>query len=161
MRVPGPDKVASYGRAREQSELLELLADALLGQVEGLLAKRIEALTAEAAPPQGERWLRVSEVAERVGACERTVYRALRSGRLAGERLGAQWRIRPEAVAAWLAASSDPPPAPARPARGPTAPGRRAAEATSYRTRARAGTRPQGAGGPSPTTGGDRPQERK
>ena len=161
MRVPGREEVAPYGRARRQSELLELLADALFGHVEGLLAERIEALTAEAAPQQGERWLRVSEVAERVGACERTVYRALRSGRLAGERLGAQWRIRPEAVAAWLAASADPPPAPARPARGPTAPGRRAAEAASYRTRARARARPEAEGGPSSTTGGDRPQEGK
>ena len=41
MRVSGRDEAAPYGRAREQSELL---ADALLGQVEGLLAERFEQL---------------------------------------------------------------------------------------------------------------------
>ena len=31
----------------------------------------------------------------------RTVYRALRSGALAGEKVGALWRIRPAAVESW------------------------------------------------------------
>ncbi|MCA1679169.1 MAG: helix-turn-helix domain-containing protein [Actinobacteria bacterium] len=57
----------------------------------------------------------MSEVAERVGACERTVYRALRSGALVGERLGSRWRIRPVAVEAWLSRPADP----SGPARSP------------------------------------------
>lgn len=63
-----------------QSEVLGLLADALLGHLQELIAERIGALTAEPAPNEGQSWLRVSEVAPRVGSCERTVYRALRVG---------------------------------------------------------------------------------
>lgn len=100
-----PGRPARDGTA---SDALELLAEALLGRVEQLIGERIDGLAASGAPePADERWLRVSEVAERVGACERTVYRALRSGALAGERLGAHWRIRPAAVEAWLADPSD------------------------------------------------------
>lgn len=160
--MPGREEMSSG--ARPEADVLGLLADALLGHVEELIAERIEALTAARALDHGERWLRVSEVAARVGACERTVYRALRSGRLAGERLGARWRIRPEGVEAWLASSSDPRPAPPRPARAPArhqrAP-RSPAEPTDFRSRARARTRSQAAGGPSSTTGGDSPQEVK
>lgn len=78
-----------------------------------------------------DRWLKVSEVAERVGACERTVYRALRSGALAGERLGAHWRTRPSAVEAWLSGSPKPsaaerPPRPLAAPPGSAPPGGRA-----------------------------------
>ena len=128
---PAPDGAAS--------EALGLLAEALLGRVEQLVSERIEGLAASQAPePADERWLRVREVAERVGACERTVYRALRQGALAGERVGAQWRIRPVAVEAWLAGSGEraanrrPPEAPAASSPAPRP------RDTTFRDRARA-----------------------
>ena len=90
---------------RATADVLDLLAEAVLLRLDKVLGERVESLGAHAAnPPDEPRWLRVSDVALRVGACERTVYRALRSGALAGERLGAHWRIRPESVDAWLAA---------------------------------------------------------
>src|SRR3954466_10435746 len=83
-------------------DVLGLLADALVRRVETLLSERIDGLaTPTDTDIAADRWLKVSEVAERVGACERTVYRALRSGALAGERLGAHWRIHPAAIDAW------------------------------------------------------------
>ena len=92
--------------AREEPDLLALLADALLERVDALAEERARQHDAQ---PQAEpvrddeTWLKVCEVAQRVGASTKTVYRALKSGALAGERLGAHWRIRPEAVDAWLA----------------------------------------------------------
>ncbi len=104
--MPNADR-AQPARRGTASEVLGLLAEALLARVEQLLNERIDELAASEAPePVDDRWLKVSEVAQRVGACERTVYRALGSGALVGERLGAQWRIRPAAVEAWLAGSS-------------------------------------------------------
>lgn len=109
--MPSPE---SARRARDEpgSDVLGLLAEALLGRVEDLISERADRLATSAAPePADDRRLKVSEVAERVGACERTVYRALRSGALAGERLGTHWRIHPAAIDAWLAASREPSPA--------------------------------------------------
>lgn len=106
--VPGPMAdvdPAQPPAARSGADVLDLLAEAVLLRLDKVLGERDGALGAHAASPTDEpRWLRVSDVARTVGACERTVYRALRSGALAGERLGAHWRIRPESVDAWLAA---------------------------------------------------------
>lgn len=149
-----PERPARDGTA---SDVLELLAEALLGRVEQLVNERIDGLAVSQAPESAdERWLRVSEVAESVGACERTVYRALRSGALAGERLGAHWRIRPAAVEAWLAGSSariaEERPSGAR-AAPPATP---RARDTTFRARARAlrSTPPQ----PSQSTSDGRPR---
>ena len=58
---PGPD-------------VLGLLAEALLGRVEELISDRVDGLAESASVDRADdRWLKVSEVAERVGACERTV----------------------------------------------------------------------------------------
>jgi len=70
-------------------EALDALADAVLLRLDRVLAERVESLSAQADESPEPGWLRVSEVARRVGANERTVFRALRSGALAGERLGA------------------------------------------------------------------------
>jgi len=88
------------GRAGE--DVLDLLAQAVLLRLDKALVERAAASPAPEVHPE-PGWLRVSEVARRVGASERTVYRGLRSGALAGERLGAHWRIRPESVERWLA----------------------------------------------------------
>ena len=121
-------------RAREEqgSEVLELLADALLGRVERLITERVDRAAGGRSEPIEDRWLKVSEVAERVGACERTVYRALHSGALEGERLGSHWRIRPAAVDAWLAGSHG------RRAATRRSDGSRAASPTAGAARARA-----------------------
>jgi excisionase family DNA binding protein len=42
------------------------------------------------------RSLRVSEAAEYLSCCRRTVYELLESGRLPGFRIGRAWRIRQE-----------------------------------------------------------------
>lgn len=92
--------------AQEQPDLLALLADALLQRVDALAEERAQLTEAQPRnePPRDDGgWLKVCEVADRVGASTKTVYRALKSGALAGERLGSHWRIRPEAVDAWLA----------------------------------------------------------
>lgn len=121
-------------------EVLDVLAEAVLLRLDHVLGERVESLTAQVGTRSDPGWLRVSDVARRVGASERTVYRALRSGALAGERLGAHWRIRPESVDAWLAT----PPPPRRspgglgsvPASPPQA-GRGAPAPTTFMTRAR------------------------
>ncbi len=139
---------------RPGADVLDLLAEAVLLRLDKVLGERVESLGAHAAnSPDEPRWLRVSDVALRVGACERTVYRALRSGALAGERLGAHWRIRPESVDAWLANQRPTPttavgPAPRsmgkRPGTGATPP-------STFMTRAR--KRQQSPGDPGrPTT---------
>lgn len=105
--MPSPES-ARRAPVEPGSDVLRLLAEALVGRVEDLIRERADRLAASAAPePAVDRRLKVSEVAERVGACERTVYRALRSGALAGERLGTHWRIHPAAIDAWLAASRE------------------------------------------------------
>ena len=92
---------------REEPDLLTLLADVLVERVDALAAEQAhqrDAQAAQRAPTREDHgWLKVCEVADRVGASTKTVYRALKSGALAGERLGSHWRIRPEAVDAWLA----------------------------------------------------------
>ncbi len=61
-------------------DVLALLADALLGRVESLISERLDGLAQPVPVGQADdRWLKVSEVAARVGACERTVPRALPS----------------------------------------------------------------------------------
>ena len=89
-------------RGSDDVDPLGVFADLLAGLLDELVAERIESLAPSVTEPPEPGWLRVSEVARRVGASQRTVYRALRSGALAGERLGTHWRIRPEAVAEWL-----------------------------------------------------------
>ena len=76
----------------------------------------------------------------------RTVYRALRSGALAGEKVGALWRIRPAAVESWATQAR---PASSPDSRPAVVPGTgvaggdgrrrrgRSARATSYRARVR------------------------
>lgn len=121
------------------SEVLDALAEAVLHRLDHVLGERVESLTAHAATPTEPRWLRVSDVARRVGASERTVYRALRSGALAGERLGAHWRIRPESVDAWLATYPPPRPSPGGLGSVPASPpqARSAPAPRTFMTRAR------------------------
>lgn len=122
------------------SEVLDALAEAVLLRLDHVLGERVESLTAHAGTPTEPGWLRVSDVARRVGASERTVYRALRSGALVGERLGAHWRIRPESVDAWLATPPPPRRSPGAPGSVPASPpqaGRGAPAATTFMTRAR------------------------
>jgi excisionase family DNA binding protein len=132
---------ANPAPARDESGsvVLGLLADALLDRIENLIGERVERLAANGSPESADdRWLRVAEVAERVGACERTVYRALRSGALAGERLGAHWRIRPAAVDSWLAGSREQPVASRQSSPRAASPSSARPRGTTFTTRARA-----------------------
>jgi excisionase family DNA binding protein len=60
---------------------------------------------------QGDRWryLTPEEVADQLRVTRPTVYAWLKMGRLEGERAGKGWRIRPEAVEAFVKQSSQPP----------------------------------------------------
>lgn len=60
--------------------------------------------------------LTVAEVAASLNVSERSVYRALRDGRLRGTRIGTCWRISPEALTDWMSRSTAPR-SPARQAR--------------------------------------------
>ncbi len=63
--------------------------------------------------------LSVGELAVLLGVHQRTIYRALSSGRLTGVRVGAAWRVRHEDLEAWLSEQDKrrplPPPGPRRP----------------------------------------------
>ena len=130
------------------ADLFARLAAVIGEQVAAHLAEGFEAHVPDDKRPDDasvERWLTVEEVAGLVRTCRRTVYRALHSGELAGEKT--LWRIRTSAVAAWAK--------PMRPSPRPTAPrpaaapsrgnrprgGAPARDATSFKTRARAGAR--------------------
>ena len=134
-------------------DVLDLLAEEVLHRLDA----RVESVGVPGPDrPDGQSWLRVSEVARNVGASKRTVYRALRSGALAGERLGAHWRIRPASVEAWLAAPRPPrtaviapPERPAEPRAGP-----RGSSPSSFVARARRRQEPPGGQGRPSTSRG-------
>jgi excisionase family DNA binding protein len=90
-------------------------------------------------------WLTVDDVARLARTCRRTVYRALHSGALVGEKVGPLWRIRPAALAEWAKPVGPRPCPPAmRSAAGPSRATRRGGGAptrdvTPFKTRARAG----------------------
>lgn len=78
------------------------LVDQLAAAVERRVLDHLAAAAAHDEAATTEHWITVAETARRVGVHPRTVYRALVSGALAGERVGSRWRIRPAAVEAWL-----------------------------------------------------------
>src|SRR5215211_8344982 len=132
------------------TDLFARLAAVIGEQVAAHLAEGFEAHVPDDKRPDDasvERWLTVEEVAGLVRTCRRTVYRALHSGELAGEKVGPLWRIRPSAVAAWAKPMrSSPRPTAPRPAAAPSRGNRPrggapARDATSFKTRARAGAR--------------------
>lgn len=45
-----------------------------------------------------EKWLTPEDVATRLQVCTKTVYALLKAGKLAGQRVGRQWRIPAQAV---------------------------------------------------------------
>src|SRR5947209_2186142 len=69
----------------------------------------------EPTPAQPDReahtrsYLTPEEVAERLRVTRVTVYAWLKMGKLAGERAGKGWRIRPEAVEVFVRQSTQPP----------------------------------------------------
>src|SRR3954470_15887719 len=81
------------------SDQITQLATAVLA----LVRERVDAqIRAAERDKDDECWWSVAEVAARVGLSRRTVYRALASGALVGERVGSCWRIRPAAVTDWV-----------------------------------------------------------
>ena len=84
--------------------LIGVLAAVLPDEVASRLALLLERTPSEPEPVQpaaAGAWLTVDEVSRMAHVSHRTVYRALRSGALAGEKVGALWRIRPAAVESW------------------------------------------------------------
>ncbi len=49
----------------------------------------------------------IAETAEFLGVCDKTVRRKISAGHLRASRVGAQWRIRPEDVEAYLASTGN------------------------------------------------------
>jgi excisionase family DNA binding protein len=127
--------------------LIGALAALLVDEVAAHLAPHLERTPPEPEaqrPPTAGPWLTVDEVSRTARVSHRTVYRALRSGALTGEKVGALWRIRPSAVERWAQPRPASPAAPsaapmrarvsggdARQRRGPPA------GAVSYRARLR------------------------
>src|SRR3954462_1043262 len=131
------------GRSVRALELRLQLSPAQLGDIaaavadllDGHVAARVEAALVGTRRDDRERLLSVAEVAERVGVSRRTVYRALSVGALAGELAGSRWRVRPDAIAAWLRAAPRGEPRPrAAVSLAPTRAASRPATAPSDRT---------------------------
>lgn len=107
--APAPSEIERVQLTLELSRReLTVIADA----VGRLLDARVAALVGEALDARPDRdparLLCVNEVAEHVGVSRRTVYRALSSGALAGEVVATHWRVRSEAIDAWLSVSRTP-----------------------------------------------------
>jgi excisionase family DNA binding protein len=74
--------------------------------------KELEAKPIASNPDPGAKrqsYLTPEEVAERLRVTRVTVYAWLKMGKLAGERAGKGWRIRPEAIEAFVEQSTRPP----------------------------------------------------
>jgi excisionase family DNA binding protein len=106
-----------------------------LGAIVGLFRERLEALVRqlvaaelrELADPRSsgpEEWLTVEQVSTQLQVSRRSVYRALRDGRLSAVKVGAQWRVRREELADW-----------ARPASAGVRPAQLAASPPAHRLR--------------------------
>ena len=150
--VAVPAALSSSEVASSDVGLIGVLAAVLADEVASRLVLQLERMPPEPEPlppPAAGGWLTVDEVSRMARLSHRTVYRALRSGALAGEKVGALWRIRPAAVQNW-ARQARPPSSPASgsavvPGTGMAGgdgrrPRGRSARATSYRARVRART---------------------
>ena len=99
-----PAPLGSPELASSDVGLIGVLAAVLADEVASRLALLLERTPSEPEPVQpaaAGAWLTVDEVSRMAHLSHRTVYRALRSGALAGEKVGALWRIRPAAVESW------------------------------------------------------------
>jgi excisionase family DNA binding protein len=154
-RAPSEEPPLVVPSVSAAAELLGQLKAAIVEDLAVRLASRLqdqvrEGERADVLPTDG--WLTVGEVARLTRTCRRTVYRALHSGALAGEKVGPLWRIRPAAVAAWAKPfRPNPQPAPTRQAATPARRTRRRGgaptrDATSFKTRARTGARDRSPG---------------
>jgi excisionase family DNA binding protein len=102
--VPVPAALGSSEFASSDVGLIGILAAVLADEVASRLVLQLERMPRgpellQPAPAGG--WLTVDEVSRMARLSHRTVYRALRSGALAGQKVGALWRIRPAAVESW------------------------------------------------------------
>ena len=48
-----------------------------------------------------DRYLTVADAARLLGVCDRTVYEALRNGRLLGQKFGRVWRVKSRWIEEW------------------------------------------------------------
>jgi len=125
---------------------VESIAAAVLALVDAELDERVATRLGQVlvGGPSDDVWSSVTDVAARLGVHPRTVYRALRAGRLQGDRVGSRWRVKPDALADWLAKASaarrEPAPRPTPIAAARLEPRRPSAgeSQTSFRARARA-----------------------
>jgi excisionase family DNA binding protein len=144
--VPVPAPLGSSELASSDVGLIGALAAVLADEVASRLVLQLERTPPKPEPLQpaaAGAWLTVDEVSRMARLSHRTVYRALRSGALAGEKVGTLWRIRPAAVESWAtqtrpASSPEPRPPGTAPAGGDgRRPRGRSGRTTSYRARVR------------------------
>jgi excisionase family DNA binding protein len=149
--VAAPERLGSSTLASSDIGLIGVLAAVLADEVASRLAPLLERGPSEPEPVQpaaAGAWLTVDEVSGVARVSHRTVYRALRSGALAGEKVGALWRIRPAALERWtqVRPASSPQPRPAAMPGAGVSGGdarrgrKRSVDALSYRARVREGT---------------------
>jgi excisionase family DNA binding protein len=122
-------------RATDEATATLSLSGDQLGAIVGLFGERLEALVRqlvaaeleELADPSSsgpEEWLTVEQISTQLQVSRRSVYRALRDGRLSAVKVGAQWRVRREELADW-----------ARPASADGRPAQLAASPPAHRSR--------------------------
>ena len=107
-RLRDIEGVATSGR-EDSGALGVAVAHALLAELvaalkaDPLLRQDLAALLEVPEPSacRDERLMTVGDVAAMLGVSERSVYRALRDGRLRGDRIGSSWRISVAAVDDW------------------------------------------------------------
>lgn len=113
-----PDRVAFEVSPSSVAAIAEAVLAIVDDDLHDLAVAHVDAELARRDSPRA-RWLTVTELADLLGVHQRTIYRALSSGRLVGVRVGAAWRVRREDLATWLGAQDErkaPVPPPSRPA---------------------------------------------
>jgi len=122
-----PDRVAFEVSPSSVAAIAEAVLAIVDDDLHDLAVAHVGAELARRDSPQAA-WMSVGELADMLGVHQRTIYRALSSGRLVGVRVGAAWRVRREDLETWLGTQDERQPQVAPPSRT-------AVDAGSFRAR--------------------------
>lgn len=96
-----PDRVAFEVSPSSVAVIAEAVLAIVDEDLHDLAVAHVDAELARRDSPRAA-WMSVGELADLLGVHQRTIYRALSSGRLVGVRVGAAWRVRREDLETWL-----------------------------------------------------------